>query len=69
MKKIHYIEKQIAIALKHTAAGTGIGKSGRNVGISAAAFYILKKELASLGVTELRHLRQLEDVNQRLNNW
>ncbi len=36
------------------------------MGISEATFYNWKKKFASLGVTELRRLRQLEDENQRL---
>ncbi len=36
------------------------------MGISEATFYNWKKKLTGLGVTELRHLRQPEDENQRL---
>ena len=36
------------------------------MGISEATFYVWKKKYASLGVTELRKLRQLEDENARL---
>ncbi len=38
----------------------------RGMGISEATFYVWKKKYASLGVTELRKLRQLEDENARL---
>ena len=35
-------------------------------GISDATFYVWKKKYASMGVSELRKLRQLEDENVRL---
>jgi putative transposase len=38
----------------------------RQMGVSEATFYILKKKYAHLGVSELRHLRSLEDENARL---
>lgn len=38
----------------------------RGLGISEATFYVWKKKYASLGVTELRKLRQLEAENSRL---
>lgn len=36
------------------------------MGISEATFYVWKKKYASLGVTELRQLRQLQEENGRL---
>jgi putative transposase len=38
----------------------------RGLGISEATFYVWKKKYASMGVSELRKLRQLEDENARL---
>lgn len=38
----------------------------RGLGISEATFYVWKKKYASLGVSELRKLRQLEAENARL---
>ena len=38
----------------------------RGMGISEATFYVWKKKYASMGVSELRKLRQLEDENARL---
>jgi putative transposase len=38
----------------------------RSLGISEATFYVWKKKYASLGVAELRKLKQLEDENARL---
>ena len=36
------------------------------MGISEATFYVWKKKYASMGVSELRRPRQLEDENARL---
>jgi len=38
----------------------------RSIGVSEATFYVWKKKYASLGVSELRRLKQLEDENARL---
>jgi putative transposase len=40
----------------------------RGIGISEATFYVWKKKYASLGVSELRKLRQLEAENARLKH-
>ena len=66
MKKTRYPEEQIVFALKQAETGTRVGEVRRKMGISEATFYIWKKKFASLGATELRRLRQLEDENQRL---
>ena len=39
---------------------------GAVVGISEATFYNWKKKFGSLGTTELRRLRQLEEENSQL---
>jgi putative transposase len=36
------------------------------MGIAEATFYIWKKRFASLGVSELRQLRQMQEENARL---
>jgi len=66
MKKSRYTEEQIAYVLRQGEAGTPVSDVCRGMGISEAAFYVWKKKYASLGVTELRKLRQLEDENARL---
>ena len=38
----------------------------RGMGISEATFNVWKKKYASIGISELRKLRQLEDDNARL---
>ena len=38
----------------------------RHMGVSEAGFYAWKKKYGSLGLTEIRELRQLRDENARL---
>ena len=66
MKKSRYTEEQIAYALRQGEAGTPVADVCRGLGISEATFYVWKKKYASLGVSELRKLRQLEAENARL---
>ncbi len=66
MKKLRYTEEQIAYVLRQAEAGTPVLDVCRSIGISEATFYVWKKKYASLGVSELRKLRQLEAENARL---
>ena len=66
MKKSRYTEEQIAYVLRQAKSGTPVADVCRGLGISEATFYVWKKKYASLGVTELRKLKQLEDENARL---
>lgn len=66
MKKSKYTEEQIAYVLRQAEGGMPVADVCRGMGISEATFYVWKKKYASLGVTELRKLRQLEDENGRL---
>ena len=66
MKKSRFTEEQIAYALRQGEAGTPVADVCRSLGISEATFYVWKKKYASLGVSELRKLRQLEAENARL---
>jgi len=52
--------------LRQGEAGTAVADVCRGIGISEATFYVWKKRYASLGVSELRKLRQLETENARL---
>lgn len=52
--------------LRQAEAGTPVSDVCRSTRISEATFYVWKKKYASLGVTELRKLRQLEAENVRL---
>ena len=66
MKKSRYTEEQIAYVLRQADSGTPVADVCRSIGVSEATFYVWKKKYASLGVSELRRLKQLEDENARL---
>ncbi len=56
MKTSKFTDEQIAIALRQAEAGTAVG---RKLGVSEQSFYRWKKQFGTLGVSELRELRQL----------
>jgi putative transposase len=66
MKKTKFTEEQIAFALRQAETGTRAGEICRKMGISEATFYNWKKKYGGLGVSELRHLKQLEEENRKL---
>jgi putative transposase len=66
MKKSRFSEEQITYALRLAEGGSPVTDVCRQLGISEATFYVWKKKYASLGVTELRQLRQLQEENARL---
>jgi putative transposase len=66
MKKTKFTEEQIAFALRQAETGTLVGERCRKMGISEATFYNWKKKYGGLGVSELRHLKQLEEENRKL---
>jgi putative transposase len=66
MRRSRYSEEQIAMALRQAEAGTPVGDICRKLGITEATFYRWKKRFGSLGVPELRELRQLREENRKL---
>jgi putative transposase len=66
MKKSKFTESQIVFAIKQSETGVRVSEVCRKLGISEATFYNWKKKYGSLGISELRRLRQLEDENARL---
>ena len=66
MKKSRFSEEQITYALRLAEGGSPVTDVCRQLGIGEATFYVWKKKYASLGVTELRQLRQLQEENGRL---
>ena len=66
MRKSKFTEEQIAVALRQGEAGTPVADICRKLGISQATYFRWKKHYGSLGVPELRELRQLRDENRRL---
>jgi len=66
MKKIQFTEEQITYALRQVEGGTPPADVCRQLGCSEASFYIWKKRYGSMGMTEVKELRQLRDENARL---
>ena len=66
MKKSRVTVEQIAMALRQAEAGTPVVEICRKLGVSEATFYRWKKRYGSLGVSELRELRQLREQNRKL---
>lgn len=66
MRKTKFTEEQIAMALRQAEAGTTVEEICRKLGVSAATFFRWKKVYGSLGVPELRELRQLREENKKL---
>jgi putative transposase len=66
MKKTKFTEAQIVFALRQADNGVKIEEVCRKLGISDATFYNWKKKYGTLGVSELRKLKQLEEENSRL---
>jgi putative transposase len=66
MKKSKFTEAQIVFALRQADNGVKVEEVCRKLGISDATFYNWKKKYGSLGVSELRKLKELEEENGRL---
>lgn len=66
MKKTKFTEAQIVFALKQADNGIKVEEVCRKLGISEATFYNWKKKYGTLGVSELRKLKELEEENSRL---
>jgi putative transposase len=61
-----FTEEQIAFALRQHESGKSVVEICRELGVSEASFYGWKKKYAGMGVSELRHLKALEEENRRL---
>lgn len=66
MRKSRFSEEQIAMALRQAEAGTSVEEICRKLGIAEGTFYRWKKKFGSLGVSELRELKQLREENCKL---
>jgi len=66
MRKSRFSEEQIAMALRQADAGTSVEEICRKLGVSSATFFRWKRIYGSLGVPEVRELRQLREENKKL---
>ena len=66
MRKSRFSEEQIAMALRQADAGTSVEEICRKIGVSSATFFRWKRIYGSLGVPEVRELRQLREENKKL---
>ena len=66
MRKSRFSEEQIAMALRQADAGTPVEEICRKIGVSSATFFRWKRVYGSLGVPEVRELRQLREENKKL---
>jgi putative transposase len=63
VKTSRFTEEQIAFALKQAELGTRVEEICRKMGISDGTLYKWRQKYGGLGPSELRRLRQLEEVN------
>ena len=61
-----YSNEKIIFALRQAESGVPVAEICRKIGITEQTFYRWKKKYGSLGVPELRRLKQLEDENKKL---
>lgn len=66
MRKSKFTDEQIAFTLRQAEQGTPPKELCRKLGISEQTFYSWKKRDGTMGVSELRKVKQLEDENRRL---
>jgi putative transposase len=66
VKKSKFTEAQVAAALRECARGTPIGQVARKLGVSEQTLYTWKKKYASLDISDIRKVRQLEEENSKL---
>jgi len=66
VRRSKFSEEQIALALRQAEAGTPVEEVCRKLGISQGTFFRWKKRFGSLGVPEVRELRQLREENRKL---
>ena len=66
MKTSRYTEEPVTYALRLAESGTPVADVCRQTGIAEATFYVWKKKFGSLGVPEVRALRQMREQNARL---
>jgi putative transposase len=68
MRTSKFTPEQMVMALRQVESGTPIEEACRKLGISEATFHRWRKRFGTLGVPEVRELRQLRDENRRLKS-
>ena len=68
MRSSRFTSEQMVMAIRQAEAGTRVEDVCRKLGISEATFHRWRKRLGTLGVPEVRELRQLRDENRRLKS-
>jgi len=68
MRTSRFTPEQMVMALRQAESGTPIDEVCRKLGVSEATFHRWKKRFGSLGIAEVRELRQLRDENRRLKS-
>ena len=68
MRTSKFTPEQMVMALRQAEGGTPVEELCRKLGISEATFHRRKKRLGSLGISEVRELRQLREENRRLKS-
>ena len=66
MRKSRFTEEQIIGMIKEQEAGLSTAEVCRKHGLSPASFCKLKAKYGGLEVSDVRHLRQLEDENSKI---
>lgn len=66
MKKSKFSEEQIVRILKEVEAGAKVGETCRRHGISEPTYYVWKPRYAGMDVSQLRHLKDVENELARL---
>ena len=66
MKKGRFTEEQIAYAVAQELTGQKIAAICRKLSDSEQTFFRWEKKFGSMGVAEVRRLKQLEDENAKL---
>ena len=65
MRSSKFTDEQIAFALRQTETGTSVKEVIRKMGISEQTFYRWKKKYSGMMSSDVRRLKQLEEVGSR----
>ncbi|MBB6189515.1 transposase [Rhodanobacter sp. MP7CTX1] len=66
MKKSKFSEEHIVRILKEVEAGAKVGETCRRHGISEPTYYVWRPKYAGMDVSQLRHLKDIENELARL---